>query len=103
MEALLRARTRWFDLPPEKRSIRSKHDDAKIGADSKARSEWWLSQSLQRYFLCCIAMDTAVKIAYMGCSTAWFVEMDAKRGSPQLFGMGFESIDKSMARLDQFA
>ena len=64
MEALLRRALHWFfDVPPEKRSIRSKHDGATIATDQEARREWWLSQSLQRYFLFCIAMDTAVKIA----------------------------------------
>jgi hypothetical protein len=103
MEALLRARTSWFDVPPEKRSIRSKHDGATIATDQEARREWWLSQSLQRYFLFCIAMDTAVKIAYIGCSTGWIKEKDAKRGTPQLFLMNFESIDQSMTRLSEFA
>jgi hypothetical protein len=48
-------------------------------------------------------MDTAVNIAYIGCSTGWIKEKDAKRGTPQLFLMNFESIDQCMTRLSEFA
>ena len=56
---------------------------------------------LQREFLLRIHIDTASKIANVGCATGWMLEMDKKRGTPQLFHMGFESIDQSVNRLQQ--
>jgi len=46
-------------------------------------------------------MDTAVKIAYTGCSTAWMLDVDRARGTPQRFLMTFESIGSAVARLQQ--
>jgi len=63
---------------------------------------WWLAESLQRYYLLCILMDTAVKIAYMGCATGWIVEADRERGTPQLFMMNFEPINAAVQRLRSF-
>ena len=56
---------------------------------------------LQREFLLRIHIDTANKIANVGCATGWMLETDKKRGTPQLFYMGFESIDHSVNRLQQ--
>lgn len=61
--------------------------------------EWWLKESLQRYSLLSIMMDTAVKIAHLGCSTGWILEVDRIRGSEQIFMMEFEPIDKAVHRL----
>jgi len=97
-EAIMRSQTMWFDLPPEKRSIHTEVQPATIADDAIARSEWWLSECLQRYSLLCICMDTAVKIAYMGCSTGWIRDIEARQG-PKLFMMNFEPINKSVNML----
>ncbi len=87
LETIIRARTNWFDRAPDQRSI---WDD-----------EPWLAQSLQRYFLLCACMDTAVKLATIGCSTRWMLDADARRGTPQLFVMQFFGIDHAVARVKQ--
>jgi len=48
-----------------------------------------------------IAMDTAVKIANVGCATAWMLDTDRRRGTAQMFVMQFESIGQAVARLRQ--
>jgi hypothetical protein len=85
LETLLRSRTNWFDRAPAERSI---WDD-----------EPWLAQSLQRYFLLCACMDTAVKLATVGCSTGWILEADARRGTDQMLVMQFYGIDHAVARV----
>ena len=62
---------------------------------------WWQSESLKRYMLLCIIMDTAVKMAYVGCSTGWILDADKARGTPQLLFMSFEPIDVAVRRLGQ--
>jgi hypothetical protein len=73
------------------------------GEDQKTLQEWWQKEALQRYYLLCIMMDTAVKIANHGCATGWVLEVDQKRGTPQLFMMNFESIDAAVNRLRHLA
>ena len=87
LETIIRARTNWFDRAPNQRSI---WDD-----------EPWLAQSLQRYFLLCACMDTAVKLATIGCSTRWMLDADTRRGTRQLFVMQFFGIDHAVARVKQ--
>jgi hypothetical protein len=53
----------------------------------------------QREVLLRIHVDTAVKVANLGAATGWMTEIDAARGTPQLFMMMFESIAQSVARL----
>jgi hypothetical protein len=72
------------------------------GEDREVLREWWQKESLQGYYLLCIMMDTAVKIAYLGCATGWILEVDRKRGTPQLFMMDFESIGTAVRRLRRF-
>jgi hypothetical protein len=103
LEAILRARTKWFELPEAERSIRCEHDARAIAADPALRREWWLAESLQRYFLLCISMDTAVKMANVGCATGWMLDADGRRGSPQILLMNFESINEAVALLRQMA
>lgn len=103
LETILRAQTGWFDLPPETRKIHVEVDDRTLAADAAARSEWWLSECLRRYFLLCICMDTAVKIAHVGCASGWIRGADRKRGSGQTLIMVFESIDQAVGRLRRFA
>lgn len=67
--------------------------------DQEVLRGWWQAESLQRYYLLAITMDTAVKIANMGCATGWLLEVDRKRGTPQLFVMTFESIAAAVGRL----
>jgi hypothetical protein len=99
LEVILRARTDWFQRDPEIRSIRCPHDTAAIAASPQARRDWWLSQSLARYFLLCICMDTAVKIANYGAMAGWLTLKEKERGAPQLFLMQFEPINAAMERL----
>ena len=61
--------------------------------------KWWISESLKRYMLLGIIMDTAVKMAYVGCSTGWILDADKKRGTPQLLMMNFEPINLAVKRL----
>ena len=57
----------------------------------------------QRFWLLRILMDTAVKISYMGCTTAWMLEQDRARSTPQLFFMTFDSIASAVSRLRRIA
>ena len=102
LEEILRARSGWFDLPKEKRSIWCPHEAGEVATDEKARRAWWLSESLQRYFLLCICMDTAVKIATVGCATGWMLKQDRERVTPQLLVVNYESIDQAVNRLKKF-
>lgn len=71
-----------------------------VGAELSA---WRRRESIQRYTVLCIAMDTAVKFAYVGVSTPWMLQADQQRGTPQLFAMHFETMTQVMERLDRFA
>ena len=44
-------------------------------------------------------MDTAIKIANVGCATGWILDADRKRGTPQMFVMQYETIGQAVARL----
>jgi hypothetical protein len=101
LEVILRAATTWFQQPVGERSVHSAHGERPSLTEQRARLAWWTSESLQRYFLLCISMDTAVKIANVGCATGWIRGMDTKRGTPQLFMMTFEPIDAAVRRLSQ--
>lgn len=103
IEAVLRARTHWFEQPGDQREIGNWiHDVAALKNDAD-RQSWWLSESLRRYYLLCIMMDTAVKLSHMGCSSAWARNADVKRGFKQLFMMNYETIEEAVARLRRFA
>ena len=99
LEAIIRARTDWLDQPAETRSIHSSHAELPPATDPEGRRQWWLSEALRRYVLLCISMDTAVKLANVGCATGWITDMDRKRGTPQLFVMNFEPIGAAVQRL----
>lgn len=99
LEAIIRGRTHWFELPRDGRSIQCEHGAQAIAADPAIRRKWWLSESLQRYSLLCICMDTAIKIAHVGCATGWIRRADRKRGAPQMLLMNFESIDEAVGHL----
>jgi hypothetical protein len=87
LEAMINARSNAFD--------QNRGTARLFGSDDPVK----LREVLARYTLLCIMMDTAVKIAYLGASTAWFMETDRRRGTTQLFQMNFESVDVSMQRL----
>jgi len=99
LEAIIRARTDWLDQPADTRSIHSPHAELPPVTNPEGRRQWWLSEALRRYFLVCISMDTAVKLANVGCATGWISDMDRKRGTPQMLGMNFESIGAAVQRL----
>ena len=99
MKNVLRLRTTWFDQPIESRSIQTKYTAAQAADDQIICREWWLAEALQRYVLLCISMDTAIKIANVGCATGWILDADRKRGTPQMFVMQYETIGQAVARL----
>ena len=99
LEQVLRARSDWFDRPEDTRRIHTAHDDRAASGDAGMQREWWLAQCLQRYFLLCILMDTAVKMANVGCATGWMLEADRRRGSPQVLLMNYEPIEAARQRL----
>lgn len=103
LEAILRARTDWFDHPVASRTIWHEQQAASGAVDPSTGGEWRLCESLQRYFLLCICMDTAVKIAHVGCATGWIRDADRKRGTKQLLLMNFEGIDEAVSRLKRLA
>jgi hypothetical protein len=58
----------------------------------------WTQESVRRYYLIATLLDTAVKIAYVGCSAGWLAEKTGEaRG---LFVMLFEPIEAAMRRVD---
>ena len=121
-EAVIRSGSDFFDRKDDQKSIWwSREETRKTGdrrkwwerlfvwrpaeaneEDRRVLRQWWLAESLQRYYLLCIHMDTAVKIAYMGCSAGWMLELDRQRGAPQLFVMTFEPIDEAVKHLRRF-
>jgi hypothetical protein len=120
-EAILRGWTDFFDRPVEARSIRWSETRARQDAgrrwwqrifvwrpdpeeaDREVLREWWEKESLQRYYLLAILMDTAVKIAHMGCATGWMLDADRRRGTPQPLVVSFESLSAAVDRLRDFA
>jgi hypothetical protein len=80
-----------------------KAQPSKESSDGRSEAEdlkgWRRSECAQRYYLLSILMDTAVKIAYIGCSTGWLKKVDEQRGSPQILVMFFESVGKAVERL----
>jgi hypothetical protein len=120
-EAILRGWTDFFDRPAGERTIRWSKERARQDAgrrwwqrifvwrpdpekaDREVLREWWEKESLQRYYLLAILMNTAVKIAHLGCATGWMLDADRRRGTPQLFMMSFESLGAAVARLRTLA
>jgi len=92
IEAVLKARSNVFDGGQGPSSLQGSS-----GPDDLEK----LREALARYYLLCIMMDTAVKIAYLGAATAWVQEVDRIRKTPQLFMMGFESVAKAMQCLQE--
>jgi hypothetical protein len=101
MESLIRARSDFFERPKKDRAIWIEHRtglNLKPGEGESLR-EWWLSESLLRYFLLCTHMDTAVKLANLGSAMSWLKKVDEKRESSQIRIIRFESIDRAVERL----
>jgi hypothetical protein len=101
LESIMRARTDWFERPRETRSIWSDHPAEALANDPALQREHWIAESLQRYFLLCACMDTAIKLATIGCATGWILEADRQRKSEQLLVMQFMGIDHAVARVRQ--
>lgn len=99
LESIMRARTDWFDRPRETRSIWSDHPAEALANDPVLRREHWIAESLQRYFLLCACMDTAIKLATIGCATGWILEADRQRQHDQVLVMQFMGIDHAVARV----
>jgi len=102
LEAIMRVRTDWFDRSPDTRSIWAEHKEEAMAKDPTLRREYWIAESLQRYFLLCACMDTAIKLATIGCATGWILEADRRRGTGQIFVMQFMGIDHAVKRVRQF-
>jgi hypothetical protein len=102
LEAIIRARTDWFDRSPDRRSIWAGHTEQDRAKDPTLRREYLVAESLQRYFLLCACMDTAIKLATIGCATGWILEADRQRGTGQIFVMQFMGIDHAVNRVRQF-
>lgn len=88
--SVIMTRSNVFDK--DRGSMRLNGDDSPDGLEK-------IHQSVMRYLLLCCMMDTAVKIAYVGTSTAWLLDKDQIRGMPQLFLINFESVSKAMSRV----
>jgi hypothetical protein len=99
LEAVLKACTDYFDRPVETRTMWVAYDPRVVESDPAALREWWIGESVQRYFLLAIHMDTAVKLAFVGCASEWMRRAEDQRGFQQLFMMHFESIASSVGRL----
>ena len=85
------AKKKWFKWNPADLFVNL--------SNNKNPKERWLGESHIRLALLAIIMDTAVKIAYIGCSTAWLKKTDETRGTKQLLRMTFESIGQAVERL----
>ena len=90
IEAVIKSRSNVFD---------GGQGVAYLRGSEGPESVYKLREVVVRYRLLCILMDTAVKIAYVGASSAWMHRMDQIRGTPQLFMMTFESVATAMERL----
>lgn len=105
MESLIRARSDFFDRPEKDRSIwfeRGTGLNVKPTND-ESLGEWRLSESLLRYYLLCIHMDTPVKLANVCSIMGWVKQVDTKREQPQLRIIMFESIALSVDKLRKLA
>jgi hypothetical protein len=100
-EAIMRSRSDYFDRDDRTIWWTKPEPNGEPWWRRPPDAAWWEKQTLQRYWLLCILMDTAVKISYMGCTTAWVLEADRERGFDQLFFMTFESVASAVARLQQ--
>jgi hypothetical protein len=58
-----------------------------------------LADSIWRFGFLGVLMDTAVKLAQMGCAAGWMLQLDEERGHEQLFLMHFESLESAVERL----
>jgi len=56
-------------------------------------------EAMARYYLTCMLMDTAVKIAFVGACTAYFKQRE-RLGGPKLFVIEFESINVALKRVN---
>jgi hypothetical protein len=95
LEAVLKNRTDWFEHCKWSRS-RLDTTGPETGG-TKAQEKWWLEETVLRFCLLGIVVDTAVKIAYVGATSSWYEQ--STRGRSQLFMMSFESIDRAVSRL----
>jgi len=92
IEAVINARSNVFD---------EGQGEARLFGNKSPNDAFKLREAVSRYYLLCIMMDTAVKIAYLGASTAWILEADLRRGTEQVLLMNFEPVDRAMRRLKE--
>ena len=86
LEAVLMERTDFFrDNDNSKRELTNEQ-------------EWWLMESMQRYWLLSILVDTAVKIAYIGGAAGWMLEKE-RQGQRKPLHVTFEPIITAVRRL----
>ena len=95
LEAVLQNRTDWFEHCKWSRSRLDTTGPETRG--TKAQEKWWLEETVLRFCLLGIVVDTAVKIAYVGAASSWYEQSSG--GTPPLLMMSFESIDRAVSRL----
>jgi hypothetical protein len=71
--------------------------------DGPSRMTDALADSIWRFAFLGVLMDTAVKLAYMGCAAGWMLQIDEERGWSQPFVMRFESLASAVERLSNMA
>lgn len=100
---ILEKRADASGLPKEDRAIAITIDELRAlrdaGNERKAMYKLWYSQSWQRAILQDILIDAPVKLAMHTCATGWFLEVDRRRGTPQMFLMQFEGMKQARERL----
>jgi len=101
MNTIARQRMHYYDGTEAERSIWPDRKKLETGGLT-AVHEAWRSGDLQRLALLRILMDTPVKFSYTACMTGWFLELDKRRGTPQLFMMFFEPIETAEDRMKEF-
>ncbi len=95
IESVLKNRSDWFDHCHWSRSRLDTNGPESAG--TAAQEKWWLEESVLRFCLLGIVVDTAVKIAHVGAAANWYEQLPG--GGPPILMMSFESIDRAVSRL----
>lgn len=95
LETVLQNRSDWFEHCEWSRSKLDASGPERAGIP--ALEKWWLEETVLRFCLLGIVVDTAVKLACVGAASSWFEEKHG--GEPPVFIMNFESIDRAVSRV----
>ncbi len=99
IEKLLKERSDYFKTDVKNRTIWITRQELEKLPQEQAAQKYWQASNLQKYYTLQILMDTPIKLSHVGCSTGYFLEIDKKRGTPQLFIMDFEPMEQAFQRL----